>query len=260
MNGARGVIQCWAVALMLGLAVAGCGVETGFIHDDANEKKFKIQMDKGLAYLNKGRPKMALPALREAHGLQPENLEVLIGLGMAYDKLGRHARALRMFQKAHTLRPTDGEISNNLGIAYMRLDQFDEAERALRRAPKDLKFDTPEESFYNLALLYKRQKRNQDMIEALETAIQHNASFLKAHLFLAAHYRSHARPEQEQQHLEAALKTDSSNLEILERLVDAHMRSGATAKAEKALARIIALAPRADAGRRASKRLSLLRR
>jgi Tfp pilus assembly protein PilF len=237
----------------------GC-VAAPSIEDAQLADEYRINRDKGLAYLNRDNPKMALPALRKAWTFNPKDVEVLVALGLTYDKLGRYARSMDMLQKAESFQPDDGEIANNLGVAHMRLDQLDEAEKYFKKAPHDLKYEHPEESYYNLALLYQRQGREQDMLDALERALQYNNAFMRAHLELANYYQSKWRHVQEREHLMAALEVQSDNIELLERLADSHLRSGATVDAQRFLAKIVAIAPTSDIGKRASKRLTLLRR
>lgn len=242
---------------------------------------FQLLFDKGRAYLERGNPQMALPALRRANTLQPGNAALLSMLGLAYDQVGRPVQALEALEEAHRLQPDTGmgHLNNNLGVARLRAHTacvaerkklchtlLDQAEEAFEAALQDASMRVPEEVWLNRALLYKRRGYLRQMVAALKYALKIKSDYLPARLELAKYYRTMRRPDLEKRHLRKALANNPENLSVLEALIDVLWLSRSSFNQEEEvlgevrtlLSRVLSLAPGTKAAQRASQRLLLL--
>ena len=82
----------------------------------------------------RGEWQAALSSLRHALTLQPRNPEALIDAADAERALGRAREAVTLYQRALQVDPRRCEAHNNLGNAFLELNQPDEAVRCYRRA------------------------------------------------------------------------------------------------------------------------------
>ncbi|MBF0213366.1 MAG: tetratricopeptide repeat protein [Magnetococcales bacterium] len=249
----------WSLGMVVLLGVlAGCagGPDPG----NGEGESFPISLKKGRAYLERGVPDMALPALRRARTLRPDDAEVLLLLGMAYDQSGRPVQSLEALEEARRLRPGDGRILNNLGVALMRLDRLDEAREVFREALADGQFPTPEEVHYNLALLHRRQGSLRAMEQALEQALRIKPGHVPTLMELAEQHRALGRLDLEQKRLRRVLEEVPTHLTALERLVASLEQEGKTRESVEWLRKIRALDSSGRAGRRAMEKLMILER
>ncbi|MBF0271208.1 MAG: tetratricopeptide repeat protein [Magnetococcales bacterium] len=248
-----------SAALLCGVwLVAGCG--GGPQPGTGEGESFPIALKKGRAYLERGVPEMALPALRRARELRPDDADVLLLLGMAYDQSGRPVQALEALEAARRIRPGDGRIHNNLGVALMRLDRLDEARESFQMALSDLQFPTPEEVHFNLALLYKRQGSPRAMENALEQGLRVKPGYVPALLELAEHHRAMGRLDLEQKRLLRVLEEAPAHRMAMERMVGSLEQEGRAMETVEWLRKIRALDPSGRAGRRATEKLTILER
>lgn len=78
--------------------------------------------------------KDALPALKKAAELLPEDAEAHSNLGVAQNARGRYRDAAASFRRALQIRPDFAEAHSNLGNALQDLEQLDDAVASYRRA------------------------------------------------------------------------------------------------------------------------------
>jgi Tfp pilus assembly protein PilF len=94
-------------------------------------------------------------------------------LGVAYYQEKEFDAALKQFQTALEINPTYIDAANNLGAALLAKGDFNEAERIFRRI---LKAGHDRQMAYtahsNLGILFARQGRDREAIEALTRAIE----------------------------------------------------------------------------------------
>lgn len=229
------IILALVVASML-TACAG-GVDSKVGEGDS----FAIAKKKGQAYLDRGTPTMALPSLRRARELEPNDPDVLLMLGMAYDQSDRPVQALEVLEKAQQIQPEEGRINNNLGVALMRLDRLEEARHHFEIALRDVNFPVPEEVYFNLSLLHKGQGRSREQISALEKAIQTRPGFVPALLELVVINREMGRLDKEQQQLRQVLVERPNDPVIMEMLADSYVLNGKRLEAREWLLKIRSL-------------------
>jgi tetratricopeptide (TPR) repeat protein len=73
------------------------------------------------------RPAEALPVLREALRISPDDADARYNLGLALLRLGRSAEARVAFEEALALTPADADARYMLGLALLRLGRHREA-------------------------------------------------------------------------------------------------------------------------------------
>ncbi|MBF0342515.1 MAG: tetratricopeptide repeat protein, partial [Magnetococcales bacterium] len=237
MTGRCGKGLAWLA--LVGVVVAGCagGPERG-----ADEgESFPIALKKGRAYLERGVPEMALPALRRARELRPDDADVLLLLGMAYDQSDRPVQAVEVLEQARRIRPGDGRIQNNLGVACLRLDRLEDARVAFDAALGDGNLATPEEVHFNRGLLFRRLGALRDMETALEQALRARPGYVPALLEMAAYHREMGRLDLEQKRLRRVLEEMPSHLTAMERLAGSLEQESRFAEVREWLKKIRAL-------------------
>ncbi|MBF0189440.1 MAG: tetratricopeptide repeat protein [Magnetococcales bacterium] len=238
--------------VVVSFLVAGCGTTP---EQQEDQVEFQIQMNKGRAYLERGRPQMALRALTLARKMRPDNVEMLSMLGVVYDHLERPAQSLAVLAKAHRLRPDDSEIHHNYGVALLRLKRYDEAEKSFREVLSNPEFLTPEDAHFNLAILYQQQEKYREMEMALEQTITLRPDHITALITLADHNRLFRRFNKEQHYLRLATDQRPGDGVLMDRLADAYKRNGKLQQAREVWQRMVERAPTSPEGQRAAMEL-----
>ncbi|MGQ9813696.1 MAG: tetratricopeptide repeat protein, partial [Candidatus Roseilinea sp.] len=65
-----------------------------------NERQFRQQLRAGTRWLQQGRAKEALPLLKRAHEIRPDDADAALNLGGAYLMSGRHRDAIPVLERA----------------------------------------------------------------------------------------------------------------------------------------------------------------
>ncbi|MBF0131933.1 MAG: tetratricopeptide repeat protein [Magnetococcales bacterium] len=182
------------------------------------ETEFQVFLTKGQAYMERNKPQQALPALREAQRIHPDNPALLTTMAMAFSALGQSQSALDALQRADALKPDDPGISHNLGVAYFQEGDLENAELFLTKATLAADFNNQASAWYNLALVYQRKVQQDRMVAALQEAIRVDPSHVASHKTLAAHYRHIHELDQERHHLETIIQLDPGDVDTLELL------------------------------------------
>ena len=111
------------------------------------------------AYLRQGKPEKALPLLRRAIELDPDEPNVLLNLGGTYVLLGRHEEAVAVLTRATEVAPDEEMIWANLGAALLRLPaerQPEDELRAIAAFERALAINSrAPHAAYNLGLIFR---------------------------------------------------------------------------------------------------------
>ncbi|HIJ85617.1 MAG: TPR Domain containing protein [Magnetococcales bacterium] len=202
------------IAALLGGSLAGGCASI----DSDQETHFQALLTKGQAYMERNKPQQALPSLREAQQIHPDDPEVLSNLGLAYSRLGQSQAALESLKKAYALKSDDPGILHNLGVAYLQEGDLENAEATLTKVSVVPSFNDRASAWNNLAIVYRKKNQPQKVVSALQQAIRIDPSHVPSHLALAAHYHQSSQPDQERLHLEQIAALEPDNIEILEQL------------------------------------------
>ena len=90
-------------------------------------------LEAGIASLNSGNPREAIPLLERANQLDPKSKQGWNDLGLAYLRLGEFSDAATAFRKQVEVNPYDEHVYNYLGLTLQQQQKFDEAAAAFRK-------------------------------------------------------------------------------------------------------------------------------
>ncbi len=230
----------------------------------------------------------ALPVIRNALALDPENYRLHLQHGRALAALGRWDKALEAVARARAIRPEDAEGFALAGQIHLVRQEYEEAlallARAIELSPRQVRTlqqlggaylalgrdqeaishfeavleldDSKWAVLADLAAAYYRTGRWQQAREKLQRALELNPYSSTLRHRIAVFYRAVGNPEFSRQMFEEALRIDpdrlSANLELGELLV----AEGDAEDARPYLERVVELAPESSAGERASELLA----
>ncbi|HYA34843.1 MAG TPA: tetratricopeptide repeat protein, partial [Candidatus Binataceae bacterium] len=97
------------------------------------EAKTDDLLDAGLAALNSGNTRAAIPLLERVVQLDPQHKQAWNDLGLAYMRAGRYADAAGAFQKQLGVNPFDEHANDYLGLADEQQQKYPEATAAFRK-------------------------------------------------------------------------------------------------------------------------------
>ncbi len=186
----------------------------------------------GLAEVDLGAPKEALPLLKKARQLDPGSPAPLLGLGRTYLALRDYGLANDSYFKATQLNPRLAEAWYGVGITDRSL-----AEQRLNKAARG----GPSVDQAEL------QKEAKDLLgralETLKRAIELDPTSARAHLILAESFSEAGRLVDAIPEFEAAIKQDSKLDAAYLGLATAYWRQGQFQDALPLLKRILASSP-----------------
>ncbi len=90
-------------------------------------------LEAGIASLNSGNPREAIPLLERANQLDPKSKQGWNDLGLAYLRLGEFGDAATAFRKQVEVNPYDEQVYNYLGLTLQQQQKYDEADVAFRK-------------------------------------------------------------------------------------------------------------------------------
>lgn len=90
-------------------------------------------LEAGLAALNSGNPRAAIPLFRRVVELEPEHKQAWSDLGLAQLRLGQFDDAVTSFRKQIGVNPYDEHAYDYLGVALQQQSKYDEAAQTFRK-------------------------------------------------------------------------------------------------------------------------------
>ncbi|MFZ3379960.1 MAG: DUF3857 domain-containing protein, partial [Candidatus Acidiferrales bacterium] len=90
-------------------------------------------LEAGVAALDSGNPREAIPLLDRANQLDPKSKQGWNDLGLAYLRLGEFSDAAAAFRKQVEVNPYDEHVYNYLGLTLQQQQKYDEAGVAFRK-------------------------------------------------------------------------------------------------------------------------------
>lgn len=136
----RGVIVCILLATGLGGCVSA-----------KNADRARTRADLGVAYFREGSTESAIATLREAVDLDRRNWRAWNALGIAYVQKGEPRLAERAFDRALRAAPGEGEVLVTRGAFLVRNGRPHEGVRDFRAALADLDYRNPAVVLSNLS-------------------------------------------------------------------------------------------------------------
>jgi Flp pilus assembly protein TadD len=186
-----------------GTSLCGQNIEQSKATSQQNFTQFLAQ---GSLALQKGANVAAEQAFREALALDPNSVPVLNNLAISLARQQRETEAISLYEKALHLKPGDSVTRRNLGVAYFRAHQYGPALPLLESSASE----TPSFQVLELAGL---------------------DAFALDRYDVAAHY------------LETAHRAQPNDLDTLDMLGKAYLRSGNYAGVRDVFGQIMAINP-----------------
>ena len=240
----------WVAVLLL----AGCATTPG---GDEPLGKAEDYYNLGVAYLNSGEPRRALPELTRAIEIAPRQAPYHRALGLAYLLNRNPPEAVKALQRAVELDPKSADTFNDLGQAYLEKGDLPRAEQALKAALGNTFYPTPQRAHFTLGTVYQQQGRLEEAAAQFRRAVDVDPEFANAHNSLGIVYLAQNRPDLAVPSFEAASRLTPSVAVVHRNLGIAYFRAGKRPEARAALQRALQLAP---AGSGADEIRDLLRR
>jgi len=248
---ARGIWQkspgCW---LGLCLALACLAGVVGCASNQAERKKnAERMMNEGSLALRAGDATLAMDVLLKAEKEDPENPDVHYNLGIAY--LGKNLvdKAEDEFKEAIRLKADYSEAYNYLGRIYLYYrGQPDAAIQCFQKAVANVRYNNPENSYYNLGEAYMIKKDYPKAAEQLERAIRLVPDFAPAYALLGQAYEGQRKNDDAKRSYRSALQYGGNYGPDFQAQVQLNLgkllaRTGDRAAARKSLAAVMQLAP-----------------
>jgi tetratricopeptide (TPR) repeat protein len=180
----------------------------------------------------------ALPALKRAVELLPQDAEVHLNLGIALAEAGRRDEAVASYRQALSLNPASVEALNNLGNILRELGERREAlilyQRALELDPGRV------DSECNRATVLFELRRLADAEKCFRRAVALMPDYAQAQLGLAALLRVQGRTDEAESCCRAALSVEPSSAAATSLLGELHADRGRFDEAQRLFERAIA--------------------
>ncbi|PJZ68878.1 anaphase-promoting complex, cyclosome, subunit 3 [Leptospira perolatii] len=189
-------------------------------------------------------PDAAIEAYKEGLASSPDDPQLIYNLALSYYKKGEIPQAEEQFKQV-TLKSKGGKLaalSNSyLGnIAYNR-GNYVEAEHYFREAatisPNDAKF------LYNLAVVLKKNGKNEESVKYLEMAKQAGATDPELFRAIADSFEKMNLGEQSIDALQKSLKYNPNDIDTLFQLAETYYNRGDLLAAEETYRRIVSSTP-----------------
>lgn len=134
-------------------------------------------MNEGFMCLNAGDLIMAEKNFLQALQKKPNLYNALYALGIVYLKRVELDRAEKYFKKTLQVKPDYVDAHNYLGVIYTETGKYEPAKEHLLIAANSENYDTPENSFANLARLELKRSRYKSARRYVEKGLIKNNEF-----------------------------------------------------------------------------------
>jgi Flp pilus assembly protein TadD/transglutaminase-like putative cysteine protease len=125
-------------------------------------------IESGLAAMNAGNPREAIPLFQRALELEPKNKQAWNDLGLTYLRLGQFEDAATSFRRQIEVNPYDEHAYDYLGVTLAQQRKFDDAVAAYRKQLELNPLDTIAHA--GLGALYLEQHKYADAVPELDKA------------------------------------------------------------------------------------------
>jgi Tfp pilus assembly protein PilF len=210
------------------------------------------------SFLSVGRMGDALDSIDQAIALEPSRPRWHYMRGTILFQAGRYEEAEVSLERSLELDPYLTDARNFLGAICTQEKRWAEAEAHFRKALSDPAYPTPELVYYNLALLYAAQGRDDEALTQLRRAVEINPKYYQAHFELASTLDRMDRLAEAAQEYEVAAPGYRQSGDYYYRLGLAYFRLGEAFKARENLRRAIDVAPGSESAARAGDLLEMI--
>jgi Tfp pilus assembly protein PilF len=236
----------------------GCGfTEARIKKEKESEANYKL----GVAYLNDSSPNMqkALMEFSKSIEINPKNKDAHYALGHVYAQRQDYPKAIEAFKTAIVLDPNYSEAHNYLGKVYELSGRDAEAILAYEGALNNIQYATPQLPYWNMGLVYFRQKQYDQALEAFQQARRIepvNADLLAK---IGETYIQKGDMEKALSSYKEAVFLVPGDYMAHHRLASFYLEKGPRGFASDALNKVISLAPQSMEAESARKNLETLK-
>jgi Tfp pilus assembly protein PilF len=164
--------------LILLVMLASCASQQG---QTPKEKKADIYYKQGTKNLFGKNYTKALKSLLMAAKLNPKHSGIHNNLGMAYYFKKSPTKAQQHIKRALELDPTNTDARGNLASVFMETRNYREAIIQYKKILKDLTYERQFKTYYNLGLLFLKQREPSRAISYFEKSIEENKNYCPSH-------------------------------------------------------------------------------
>lgn len=177
----------FASAFVLAL-LASCASTPDGLVETPEQKKAIIFYQQGTQELIDKNYTNALNYLLKARDLNPNDSEIRNNLGMAYYLKNQIDKAKTEFQKALSLNPKNSDARNNYASVLFQQKKYKDALEEYTKVSEDLTYTKMFRVFYNLALIYKYEGKDELSFDYLTKSITENPDYCPAHFEIGNYY------------------------------------------------------------------------
>ena len=140
------------------------------------DERFHRLLRKGTTLLRQGNSSDALPYLKEAHTLDPDNFDAALNLSGALILEGKFSKAVPILERLSEERPDNPMIWTNLGAAYLgnpvlAVDRHQQ--KAIKAFKRALEIDPEATSVaYNIGLIYRDRDQTEEAVHWFREAVK----------------------------------------------------------------------------------------
>ena len=145
---------------------------TSFSKNISIEKEVESRVQMALAYLQKGKPEVAIYHLREIAEKQPKSPRIQEVLALSLWETGENDRARKHFKKMVKYGPEYSRGRMNYAAFLVSQDDYKKAKEQLLVVNQDIYYPKRGQSFYMLASVYRFLGQNKEMVESYERSIR----------------------------------------------------------------------------------------
>lgn len=222
--------------------LVSCGLSESRIKREKNAVgHYKL----GIAHLMGETPALqkAYIQFQKAVRLDPRHRNARYFLGHIYFQQEKYDEAINSFQKVISIDSDYSEAHNYLGRIYSLQEKFDLAIASYQTALKNLEYETPETSYWNLGLVYVRQEKYEDATRELKNALLVNPNFIRVHNLLGSVYTKMGAKDKSIASYKRVLQIAPKDLNAHYNLACIYQKEGSTILAKKGFERVIELSP-----------------
>ncbi|HZX23205.1 MAG TPA: sulfotransferase [Woeseiaceae bacterium] len=177
-------------------------------------------------YVASGRAEQAVSTMNELVRAEPDNPYYRARLAGVLDATGQTDAAIRLYEQLLDKQPELAPVHFNLALLYKKQKRYEDALAAYRRAA-ELGIDRVQEVWSNMGVLYSDMRRPDEAREMYERALAADPAYVPALFNLAGLYEESGEREEALRLYERILGIEPGHGESLARIAHAQRVAGA---------------------------------
>ncbi len=234
----------WKIPLLLVclLVLQACGFKEARLK---REKNASAHYQYGIAYLA-DKPTEVLRAhieFQKAVEMDDNNREAFYALGHVRFLLMKYEESIASFKQVLSIDPDYSQAHNYLGKIYASQGKYDLAIASYEEALRNSKYETPEAPYWNLALVFIRQKKYKYAIQALNNALLMKPNITLVHNLLGKTYFKMGAHQKAIEAYEKTIQLTPDNVAAHYGLACIYQEQGDQTLSEMAFNTVLSLSP-----------------